>query len=192
MPVERTVVFETERLAVRLATVEDADMYEALWNDPRVMTYVGFPYGLRMGRDQIVDRLRAQEGPPFGRLLVVELKGTGEAVGEGHMSDPGRDGVVEPDVKLLPAFWGHRYGREAWQGLVDYAFTHTDCQAISGSPNVDNAASIKMQEATGAVRVDEGVYEFPESMRAFTAPVHAYVYRLERADWERRRPNEEA
>jgi hypothetical protein len=57
---------------------------------------------------------------------------------------------------------------------------------------VDNAASIKMQEATGAVCVDEGVYEFPESMRDLTVPVHAFTYRLERADWQRRRPSQEA
>jgi hypothetical protein len=33
--------------------------------------------------------------------------------------------------------------------------------------------------------VDEDVYHFPESMRGFTTPVHHYVYRVYRADWEK-------
>ena len=76
-------------------------------------------------------------------------------------------------------------GAEAWQAMVDYEFTHTDCDIVAGSPNVQNVASIKMMEAAGAVRVDEGVYEFPDSMKAYTTAVHCYGYHLARADWER-------
>ncbi len=47
-----------------------------------------------------------------------------------------------------------------------------------------NIASIKMQEAVGGVRIGEDVYEFPESMREFTTPVHCYIYRVYRNAWE--------
>jgi hypothetical protein len=40
-----------------------------------------------------------------------------------------------------------------------------------------------MQEAVGGVRIDEGVYEFPEAMRDFTNPVHYYTYRVYREAW---------
>jgi RimJ/RimL family protein N-acetyltransferase len=58
--------------------------------------------------------------------------------------------------------------------------------AVEATPNVDNIASIKMQEAVGAVRVGEAVYTFPESMQAYTVPVHHTIYRLYRSTWAER------
>ncbi len=184
MPSDRNVIFETERLAVRTATADDVDLFYALWTDPRVMAHVGFPHGMRVERSELKERLLEQGGPEFERLLVVELKATGQAIGQCALSHPDEEGVAEPDTKLLPAFWGHKYGTEAWRGLVAYHFAHTDCIAVGATPNVQNIASIKMQEAVGGVRVGEGVYEFPEAMRDFTTPVHHYVYRVYREDWE--------
>jgi ribosomal-protein-alanine N-acetyltransferase len=178
-------ILETQRLVVRAATVEDVDLYYALWTDPRVMKHVGFPQGLRITRSKLDEILSAQKESEFERLLVVELKVTGQAIGECKLGYPDEQGTADLDCKLLPWFWGHRYGAEVWRALVAYEFAHTDCIAVQATPNVDNIASIKMQEGAGAVRVGEGVYEFPESMRDYTTPVHHYFYRVDRADWER-------
>jgi RimJ/RimL family protein N-acetyltransferase len=178
------MVFETERLTVRTATVEDVDLFYALWTDPRVMKNVGFPQGLRITKSELRERLAKQAASEFEQLLVIELRGVDEAIGTCHLAAPDEEGIVEPDIKLLPAFWGHKYGVEAWRGLVAYQFTHTDCVAVQATPNVANTASIKMQEATGGVRVGKRVYQFPEYMRAYTVPVHYYIYRVYRADWE--------
>ena len=180
-----SLVFETERLTVRTATVDDVDLFFALWTNPQVMKNVGFPHGLRVTRRELKERLSKQGTSEFEQLLVVELKATGQAIGECKLSDPDESGIAEPDVKLLPEFWGHKYGVEAWRALVAYQFTHTDCDVVQATPNVDNTASIKMQEAIGGMRVGEGVYQFPESMRDYTTPVHHYIYRVYRADWER-------
>jgi hypothetical protein len=45
-----------------------------------------------------------------------------------------------------------------------------------------------MQETAGAVRIDEGVCEFPDPLRSFTQPVRYYTYRVLRADWELKKP----
>lgn len=185
MSLESTRVFETERLVVRTATVDDVDTYYELWNEPRVMENVGFPQGLRITRAQIEDLIGKQSGSEYDRLLVAELKRTGQVIGECKLGWPNEEGIAETDVKLLLAFWGHKYGVEIKRGLVDYMFRHTDCDSVQATPNVGNIASIKMQEAVGGVRVDEDVYHFPESMREFTTPVHHYVYRVYRVDWEK-------
>jgi len=180
-----SVVFETERLIVRAATVTDIDLFYALWTNPQVMTNVGFPQGLRITRSELKDRLLKQRGSEFEQLLVIELKVTGQAIGECKLSRPNNEeGIAEPDIKLLPAYWGHKYGLEVWRELVVYQFTHTDCDAIQTTPHVDNIASIKMQEAVGGVRVGEDVYHFPESMRDYTTSVHHYIYRVYRGDWQ--------
>jgi RimJ/RimL family protein N-acetyltransferase len=181
------VVRETARLRIRRATEVDADVYLALWTDPRVMANVGFPQGLRITREEIVERLRREGDGPFERMLVAERKDTAEVVGECFLHLPDAEGVAGTDVKLLPEHWGHRYGLEIKQALVDLQFEETDAAAVRATPNVGNVASIKMQEAVGGVRVGETHHEFPEDMRGWTVPLHLYEYRVHRADWESRR-----
>jgi len=183
----QAVIFETERLVVRAAGEEDVDLFYALWTDPRVMRNVGFPEGLAVTRDGLKEKLSRQGRSEFDRLLVVQLKATGRAIGECKLSSPDRNGVAEPDVKLLPEFWGHRYGVETWRGLIDYQFAHTDCRIVQATPNVDNIASIKMQEAVGAVRTGRDVHRFPDSMRGYTSPVDHHIYRVNREDWKQNR-----
>lgn len=187
MTAERSVVFETERLIVRIATEDDVALFHALWTNPQVMTHVGFPHGIPITLKEMKARPFRKSESPFDCHLVVELKATGEAIGEAKLASPDEEGTAGPDCKLLPEFWGHKYGQEAWRALVDYEFTHTDCEVVVGFPNVENIASIKMQAAAGAVRTGEDVYEFPESMQEYTTPVHCYIYKITRAEWERQR-----
>lgn len=177
------MIFETPRLRVRKALRSDVEMYLALWNDPRVMTNVGFPLGLRLTRMEILEKIDAQPEGPFGCMLVAELRATDEVIGECKMYLPDEEGISETDVKLLPAYWGHRYGVEVKRGLIDYLFWLTTCTAVQATPNVNNIASIKMQQAVGGVRVGEGIFEFPESMRDHTVPVPHYIYHVYRHTW---------
>jgi len=103
------------------------------------------------------------------------------------MNLPDQEGISRTDVKLLPVCWGHKYGVEIKQALVDYLFLHTSCETVEGTPNVENIASIKMQEAVGAVRVGEDTFQFPQAKAAVTAPIHHYIYHVTRSTWARRR-----
>ena len=108
-------------------------------------------------------------------------------IGECKLGPPDDDGVAGTDVKLMPEFWGSRYGAEVKQGLVDYLFTHTDCKIIKATPNKKNIASQKMQEAVGGKRVSEELYRFPEKMRDYTCDIPLYIYHVFREDWEKRK-----
>ena len=176
-------VCETPRLVIRLATRKDATLVHSLWTDPRVMANVGFPNGLPVTVEQLRENIARRGKSAFQQLLIVELKGSGQPVGQCLMSLPDENGISTTDIKLLPEFWGNHYGVEVKRALVSYLFEHTFCVAVEATPNVGNTASIKMQEAVGGVRVSEGIFRFPESMRAFTQPVHHYVYRVYRKDW---------
>jgi ribosomal-protein-alanine N-acetyltransferase len=179
------VIFETARLVVRKATLDDVAHFYALWTNPQVMKHVGFPQGLRVTRTQVENMIREQGDGAFnGRLLII-LKATGEKIGEAALHPPKEDGIAETDVKLLPQFWGNKYGVEVKQGLVDYLFTYTDCIVVQASPNVSNMASIKMQEAVGGICVCEKVHEFPDHTRDYTQKVHAYIYHVRREDWKK-------
>jgi [ribosomal protein S5]-alanine N-acetyltransferase len=186
MPRVHAIVLETPRLLVRLATEEDADHFVRLWTHPRIMANVGFPEGIPVSREEMTRTIARRGFDEFAQLLVVVRTLDGQALGECKMHPPDAEGIARTDVKLFPEHWGKGYGQEVKRGLLDYLFAHTDCRAVEASPNVANKASIRMQEAVGGVRVGQGVHEFPEEMRARTVPVHYYLYRVFRADWERR------
>ena len=186
VPADNIIVFETERLVVRLATVEDVEIFYRLWTNRQIMANVGFPYGLPITRADVKYKISLGGPSEFEQLLIVVIKTTGQAIGECKLHRPDRDGIAATDVKLLLEFWGNHYGVEVKHGLLEHLFTHTDCESVEATPNVGNIPSIKMQEAVGGVRVGESIYEFPESERSYTAPVHHYIYRVSRENWEKR------
>jgi len=177
---------ETGRLLVRRAAEEDADLFLALWTDPRIMASVGFPEGLRIDAEKMRDRIRLQGDGLLEVLLVVVEKATGKPIGECFMHGPDEAGVAGTDVKLLPAFQGKGYGTEVKRALLSFLFTTTDSIAVEATPNVGNEASIRMQEAVGGVRTGEGTFESPPGGRDVTHAVRHFVYRVTREAWKRR------
>jgi RimJ/RimL family protein N-acetyltransferase len=182
------VILDTERLQIRSAGRQDAVLLFTIWTDPRAMTHVGYPQGLRITQKEIAERIAEQDFTrPFGRVLIVDIKEMNSSIGECKMYLPDEEGTSRTDVKLVPEHWGHKYGVEVKQALVDYLFEHTECHSVEGTPNVNNVASIKMQEAVGAVRLSEDTFHFPESMAGYTTPLHHYIYHVYRSEWEQRR-----
>jgi ribosomal-protein-alanine N-acetyltransferase len=183
------ILFETDRLRVREADLsdEDVEFFHALWTNPKIMTFVGYPHGLKITRDEIRRNIEKHSGSDFDSRLIIELKESSRILGECKMGPPDEGGVSLTDVKILPEYWGHGYGSEVKRGLVEYLFTHTDCTKIKATPNKNNIASQRMQEAIGAKRTGEGIYHFPEDMKDYTVDVPYYVYIVEKRDWERKR-----
>ncbi|MBU8932677.1 MAG: GNAT family N-acetyltransferase [candidate division Zixibacteria bacterium] len=181
------MVFQTPRLVIRKAVPSDHDveLYYALWSNPKVMTFVGFPEGLKMTREDIRNQLAGCNETEYDRLLIVELKDTNQPIGECKLGLPNSDDIAGTDVKLLPEFWRNGYGSEVKRGLVEYLLAHTDCKAIKATPNKLNIASQKMQESVGGKCVGEDTYHFPEKMRSYTVDLDLYIYHVSRTDYER-------
>lgn len=178
---------ETERLIIRKAKLckKDAELFFKLWNHPQVMKNVGFPNGLQITETEIEELLINQPDSILDSLLVVEIKGTGELIGEAKLGKPNEQKAAHTDIKLLPAFWGIGYGIEIKKALVSYLFEKTEAMAIEATPNIHNIASIKMQEAAGYKRIRKGVHQFHDSMRDKTEPVEYFIYRLDKKDWKK-------
>jgi len=188
------IVTKTENLLIRKATSADLDInfFFKLWNSPMVMKNVGFPEGLNISREAI--RLQVIDGDDseYDCKLVVCLKQTGEPIGECKLGSPNSEGVSDTDVKLLPEFWGKGYGTQIKQTLVDYLFLNSSCQVVRATPNRENIASIKMQEAVGGVRISEGLYKFPVSMNLNTCDVPYFEYHVYKDKWLADRKIDEA
>lgn len=185
---ETDIILSTQRLTIRSAKISDAKLLFTLWTDSEVMRNVGFPYGLPVTRQEIEEKIAKQDqSQPFGKVLIVTIRSNIVPIGECKMILPDEEGISRTDIKLLPEFWGFHYGVEVKKALVDYLFDHTDCEVIEGTPNVNNVASIKMQEAVGGRRVGEATFYFPPSKSEYTEPVQHHIYYVYRSVWEQRR-----
>jgi hypothetical protein len=73
MSLDNRVVFETERLVVRLATVEDSEIFYRLWINPQIMSNVGFPYVLPITRADVLRKISLGGPSEFQQLLIVTI-----------------------------------------------------------------------------------------------------------------------
>lgn len=176
------LVFVTECLNVCIANEYDLDFFDRLWHEPMVMKNVGFPQGLPISRDEISVLLKEQmkSDDVFDKRLMVFLKETQEKIGEAKLGWPDEDLISEPDVKLMPEFWGHGYGKEIMKGIIQYTFKNSEASIIQTTPRITNFGSHKMIEAFGGIRVNEGVFEVPEGKESYMQPVPFYCYHLTR------------
>jgi RimJ/RimL family protein N-acetyltransferase len=182
---EPSVSFETPQLIVRVATSGDASFIVLLWSDPRVVRHVGFPRGIPTAAEDVPRRI--ERGKGLDALLIAELRASREPIGQCMLGTPDACGTSEPDIKLHPSFWGRGYGRELWAALIDQLFRHSPCAMVRGTPNIENTASVRMQESAGMRRVGGGTFEFPDSMKPFTEPVPYALYEITREEWDCRR-----
>ncbi len=117
------VVFETKRLSLRRLTDGDFDELYAMFNDPLVMRY--YP-GLK-------DRAETAQWLGWQResyerhghgLWAVELRSSGELVGQVGLLAQTVDGLVETEIGYLlkSAHWHNGYATEAAIGCRDYGF----------------------------------------------------------------------
>jgi len=181
------MLFTTRRLRVRRATTEDATFIHALWTSPAVMRYVGFPRGLDVSVDDVRRQVKATNDTDFGSRLIVECADDGRRIGQTKLGIPDKDGICEPDIKLHPEVWGHGYGTELWNALIDYAFEHSDARIVQGTPNRHNTASVRMQMGAGMRTVDEGVFDGHLEKVPGAVPVPYLKLQITRREWSARK-----
>lgn len=174
----------TSRLGIRRATVKDATFIHTLWTMPAVMRLVGFPQGLAISVDEIEKGIAGSPDSEIGSRLIATLLETKEQIGQCKIGVPDCDRICEPDIKLLPAFWGNGYGKELWAAMIDYAFLNTSASIVQGTPNQANTASIRMQLGSGMVQVDEGVFPVHPSPHPGAVPVPYYKLQITREQWK--------
>ncbi len=181
--------YTTKRLNLVMIERRHLDHLLQLWTDPQVMSNVGFPLGLHPDDIDLESYLSdAEEIAPTGRIrgihMAVELK-DGTLIGEAKIASPDEQGMSEPDVKLLPDYWGRSLGTEIVKLLIDECFSlYPDCQAVQFTPNIENTSAIRLYCGLGSEVVGDGFFP-PEasSLRGF-AGVSYLVMQTCREVWE--------
>jgi [ribosomal protein S5]-alanine N-acetyltransferase len=157
------MIFESERLAMRLWTLDDFDDYYALYSDPEVLRYIQAvpkpPDPPEVIRELLVQRVEKQASWPEGQgsWAIVE-KDSGRAVGTVIFRPvpEGPEGDFEIGWHLARAFWGRGYATEAARAAMEYGFEK--------NPSLDRIISVCFPENTPSERVMQRIGMHPKGL----------------------------
>lgn len=152
MATSATTILETERLILRLLTMEDTDALFPMYSDPEVRRY--FPDFTRTYEETkeeveyFVHRCYQKHG--FGLWATVD-KATGDVIGRCGLLSweiEGRD-EVEVAYLLAKAYWGQGLATEAARGIVEYAFKQLNIPRLICLVDPGNIASQNVAQKIG-------------------------------------------
>ena len=141
-------VLETERLLLRLISVEDAEFFVELLNEPSFLRYIGDKKvrTLDDARNYILTGpVHSYESLGFG-LYLLELKESSAPIGIcGLLKRDTLDGV-DIGFAFLPKFWSQGYALESAAAVMNYARNQLHLTDIAAITSPDNERSIKLLE----------------------------------------------
>lgn len=151
-------VLETDRLALRRFTLDDAAFAFELVNDPAWIQNVGDRnvHSLEDARGYLSrGALAAYEKVGFG-MWAVTLKGSGELIGMCGLIK--REELEDVDIgfAFLPQFRGHGYALESAKAVLDYGRAKVGLKRIVAIVSPSNRPSIRILERLG-LRFERGI-----------------------------------
>ena len=143
--------FETERLIMKLADLDDADFFLELYNTPSFIQYIG-DRNLRTKEDAenyILNRFLPQfQKLGFGNYVVI-LKEDNTKIGAvGIFEREGLD-VLDIGFSFLEKYEGKGYAYESANRLKDFAAIDFGVKKLSAITTKDNFSSQKLIEKLG-------------------------------------------
>jgi len=163
-------VVETERLALREFTADDADFVLRIVNEPSFLRYIG-DRGVRNLDDA---RKYIAEGPVAGYarqghgLMRVDRKSDGVSLGMCGLLK--REGLPEPDIgfSFFPEYWSQGYALEAASAVIRHARETLRIGQILAITTRDNASSMRLLEKLG-FRFERMIALGNEELRLFAS-----------------------
>jgi len=144
-------ILETERLLLRTMSIDDAEFYLRLVNEPTWLQFIGNKgvYTLENARTAIL------QGPVdmFDRLgfclYLVELKSDSTPIGLCGLIK--RDTLDDVDIgfAFFPEYCGQGYGYESASAVVQYGKNEIGLKRLVAIVAPDNAHSIRLIEKLG-------------------------------------------
>ena len=175
-PKDYLSVHETERMLLRPATMDDAQVWSEFHLDPIAMQYYpdSAKGGIEVAQNWLTRLLDRYEAGTFG-FLCLEEKETGRYLGQCGLLTQEVDGkqLLEVGYALLRSAWGKGYATEAAQWFRNYAFQHELSDTVVSLIHPDNVPSQRVAERNGMTR--ERMTHWRE--------IDIYIYAITRTAW---------
>ena len=171
------IITETERLILRLQTLEDAQNLVEMNSDPEVIRYTGDGYLKNMAEAQtlLTERVFSQwQKYKMGRFAVT-LKNKTFLGWCGLKFHPETD-EVDLGYRFMKKHWGKGYATESSRASLDYGFKILKLERIIAKAMPDNKDSLKVMQKLGMTF--RGYHHDP------TDPQPFIVYDIKNTEWK--------
>ncbi|MCI0494064.1 GNAT family N-acetyltransferase [candidate division KSB1 bacterium] len=168
-----------EKIYLRPVEPEDAKLLSKGENDPMVRDalFLAFPVSSTNEREKIEQLVKSKDAI----VLIIVEKETHQPVGQTaffRIDYISRSAIFYLAI-LDPACWSKRFGSEATQLMIDYAFKTLNLNRIQLHVCAENAPAIKIYERVGFIK--EGVLR--QAMFRNANYVDFWVMGILRDDW---------
>lgn len=147
-------ILETERLILRMWTLDDAPAAFEICRDAEVMKYIGTgkPYETVEQAEEFTRRAAAhQKANGFCRWAMV-FKETREIIGSCGFARLPAIGEIELGYLIRRKYWGKGLATEAAAACLRYGFEKLGFREIIALTDLENAASHRVLEKIGFTR----------------------------------------
>lgn len=139
-----------ENLTIRNATVEDADLLSAWWNDGKIMAHAGFPNGTGETPHAIAEKISKDEDDVCRRLIVEHDK---MPIGEMSYYNVGND-TAEIGIKICDFSEQNKgYGKILLSMLIHSLFSKYGYKKIILDTNLNNDRAQHVYEELGFKKI---------------------------------------
>jgi [ribosomal protein S5]-alanine N-acetyltransferase len=141
LPIPSPYFLQSERLGFRHWSSDDVPLGMGLWGDADVTKLIGWPFSETQVRDRLSQEIERQEKHHI-QYWPIFLLTSGEHVGccglrPYDLTPP----IYEIGFHIRKVFWGQRYGFEAAQAVIAYAFDTLGAKGLFAGHNPANEAS---------------------------------------------------
>jgi RimJ/RimL family protein N-acetyltransferase len=164
-----------KQTVIRATAEDDLPNIQSLWNDGRVMQWVGFPNGLGYDLERMKKWFNHLQADQDCRHFVVHDR-KGNFCGELFYRKDMAHKRAALDIKLLPEAQGRGIAAEALKALIRLVFSNEpEINAVWTEPSEENAAARKLYARCGL------------SPKPRPADLEEWVsyWELRREDWKR-------
>ena len=152
------IIFETERLIVRLFRESDREGFSRLNQNSNVMRYFPSPLSAQQSNDMIDELQRRQEKNGY-TFWATERKEDNAFLGFVGLNKTGDNMPFPPSVeigwRLDEDFWGKGYATEAAHGALEFAFTTLKAEEVISFTAEINEPSQKVMQRIGMKHAGE-------------------------------------
>ena len=138
----------TERLVLRLPTLDDLPAWHAIYVDAEEVWYGAPRSSLDRNREKLTRQIAHFEQHGFG-MCTVELAASGETIGSAGLQHLESGPEIEVGYRFLKEHWGQGYATESAQASVDFGFDELGLERIVAVALETNTASRRVLEKCG-------------------------------------------
>ena len=141
--------FKTHDLTIFSTEKSDLPDLLRLWNDGRVMCWVGFPNGLEYSLETMAQWLLHLNSNPDRQHFVIRTSER-EFCGELYYEIDRHHRMASLDIKLVPDAQGKGFATQSLNTLINHIFqTESDLELVWVEPRSDNVAAQRLYQRCG-------------------------------------------